>query len=143
MVEHLGFTGTKMGMTDEQRVRVIWLLKEFEPKNVHHGDCIGADAEFHELAGLRREIVRHVHPPIERKYAANVLMRDKDILYSEKSYHKRNHDIVDACTVLLATPGQTIELLRSGTWSTVRYAKKLVDRPRIVIVRPNGTHYES
>jgi len=143
MIDHLGFTGTKMGMTSEQRVKVVWLLKEFAPNNVHHGDCVGGDEEFHELAGLTRKIVRHVHPPIEPKYRANVMIRDKDVLYSQKSYHKRNHDIVEASSVLIAAPGQTTEILRSGTWSAVRYAKGLSDRPRIVIVRPDGSHYEA
>ena len=41
-----------------------------------------------------------------------------------KPYLDRNRDIVDACEVLLATPDGP-ERLRSGTWSTVRYARKI------------------
>jgi hypothetical protein len=63
MTEHLGFTGTKAGMTKEQQKTVMWLLKEFEPINVHHGCCIGADEEFHDLVERWTTIVRHLHPP--------------------------------------------------------------------------------
>jgi hypothetical protein len=35
----------------------------------------------------------------------------------------RNRNIVDACTILTAAPRSTAEELRSGTWSTVRYAR--------------------
>jgi hypothetical protein len=44
-------------------------------------------------------------------------------MFPEKSYLDRNHDIVDSCSILLALPtGQ--EILPSGTWATIRYARR-------------------
>ena len=47
--------------------------------------------------------------------------------------------LVDACEVLLATP-KGPEKLRSGTWATVRYARKV--GKRIVIIEPDGKQVE-
>jgi predicted Rossmann fold nucleotide-binding protein DprA/Smf involved in DNA uptake len=53
----------------------------------------------------------------------------------------RNRIIVDGCDVLLAAPsGAERDNPRSGTWMTVRYARKR--RKRIVIVWPDGTTTE-
>lgn len=49
---------------------------------------------------------------------------------------KRNHDIVDATEWLIATP-KKFEEIRSGTWATVRYAKK-VKKP-VTIIWPDGS----
>lgn len=44
----------------------------------------------------------------------------------------RNRDIVDETEILIACPGHMHEELRSGTWSTIRYAVK-IQRPHIII----------
>lgn len=36
----------------------------------------------------------------------------------------RNHDIVDSTELLIACPKEQVEVLRSGTWATIRYARK-------------------
>jgi hypothetical protein len=48
-------------------------------------------------------------------------MPDNVTLLPEREYLQRNRDIVDATDVLLAAPDGP-ERVRSGTWSTVRYA---------------------
>lgn len=52
-------------------------------------------------------------------------------------YLQRNKVIVDRCGVLVAAPGEAQEQLRSGTWSTIRYARR-VGRP-VIMVLPDGT----
>lgn len=47
-----------------------------------------------------------------------------NIEYPVKPPLKRNYDIVDACDILLAAPRTLTEELRSGTWATIRYARK-------------------
>ena len=55
----------------------------------------------------------------------------------EKDYLLRDWDIAEACTELLAAPATFAEVSRgSGTWATVRYARKL-HRP-VTIVFPDG-----
>jgi hypothetical protein len=99
----VGFTGTRKGMTHTQRVQVVNILSGLQPDAFHHGGCVGADAEAHALAD-RLRIPTEIRPP--------------------KPYLERNHDIVDESDVLIATPGQVNEVRRSGTWATIRYARK-------------------
>lgn len=46
----IGFIGTSKGMTPYQKQRVSELLRELTPALVRHGDCVGADTEFHQIA---------------------------------------------------------------------------------------------
>lgn len=54
-----------------------------------------------------------------------------------KEYLDRNHDIVDEVDMLIATPKEYDEQLRSGTWATVRYAEK--KDKTIIFIYPDGT----
>lgn len=130
----IGFTGTEVGMTHKQQEVVKWLLQR-GPAELHHGDCIGADSQAHELCLL--EGVRIViHPPEDPKKRAFCIGWDE--IREEKPYLDRNHDIVNECELLIATPQTPHEILRSGTWATVRYAR---NKPKIdiAIVNPDGT----
>lgn len=130
-----GFTGTQSGMTAKQHraTRTLFpILFGITGREFHHGDCTGADDEAHWIA---REcgVLVHVHPPNNRSKRAFC----KGDRYSPSApYLERNHHIVDATLALVATP-KGAEELRSGTWSTVRYARKLT-RP-LYIVQPGGT----
>lgn len=131
---HVGFTGTQQGLTLEQRVELARVLYAYTDGTVfHHGDCIGADDEAHDIArdaGYDIEI----HPPINDYKRA---WRRGGILHEPKEYLDRNHDIVDACDVLIAAPAQVEEVMRSGTWATVRYARKL-GKPVVMIFPKEG-----
>jgi hypothetical protein len=94
-----------------------------------HGDCVGADAQAHAMAkadGFRVVI----HPPSDDSKRA---FCQGDAVLAPPPYLVRNRRIVDASGVLVATP-QGDEELRSGTWSTVRYARKI--RRAIKIIAP-------
>lgn len=121
----IGFTGTKNGMTSRQRelIRNKLLNLKFEGfQYVHHGDCIGADAQFHEIAlSIGFHVV--IHPPSNPRLRAHLHDAYTQIL-PVKEYLQRNHDIVNASSIMLATPKGDIEEIRSGTWATVRYARK-------------------
>ena len=47
-----------------------------------------------------------------------------EYMYPQQEYLNRNHNIVDASEILIACPAQTEEVIRSGTWATIRYARK-------------------
>jgi predicted Rossmann fold nucleotide-binding protein DprA/Smf involved in DNA uptake len=88
-------------------------------KTFHHGDAEGADRQAAKLArqvGLR--VVKH--PPKPPGTAKELLAR--------------NRDIVAAVDVLLATPRTAKEVLRSGTWATIRYARKA--HVRVLLLEP-------
>lgn len=135
MNRKIGFTGTQRGMTTLQRAKVDWILAIYATAGAttfHHGDCVGADAEAHSLARSRGYAVV-VHPPTNPAKRANLV---GDATRPAKAYLDRNRDIVDATDVLVAAPGEEEEKLRSGTWSTIRYARK-VGR-LIATVYPSG-----
>jgi hypothetical protein len=137
----VGFTGTQEGMTALQkstfsRIMQNCFIKEtlsgdHSPINFHHGDCIGADAEASDL--VSKECLVYIHPPdafLKRAY------RPAFYSYGPLPYLVRNRAIVDATQVLIATPKRQFEELRSGTWSTVRYARRL--NKEIIIIWPDG-----
>jgi hypothetical protein len=116
----VGFTGTRLGMSDRQREGLQELLQGLGATVLHHGDCIGADADAHHVAeGLGVPIV--IHPPTNgscRAYCKSPTIR------APYDYLKRNHNIVDESDVLIAAP-EGAEVQRSGTWATIRYARKM------------------
>ena len=120
----LGFTGTHKGMSAKQKLEFIALLHELKPKEFHHGCCVGADADAHSLVRGFDPNVRIVgHPPINMRMVHHRVMGDCNHLETPRAYLARNHNIVHATAVLVATPKTHTEELRSGTWATVRYAR--------------------
>ena len=130
----VGFTGTREGMTDQQRATVLRLLSKelLDAEWLHHGDCIGADHQAGQIA-IFCGVKQHAHPPTSDRLRAWTLAdrTDKPLPYLE-----RNRAIVDATDILIAAP-RGPEEQRSGTWSTVRYARK-VGKP-VIIVWPDGS----
>lgn len=129
----IGFTGTQQGMTDNQLSMVKKMLQDFKPEQLHHGDCIGADEQAHLMANIF-DISVTIHPPTDTKKRA--FCPAYDLMLPAKPYLERNHDIVDVTDLLIAAPKSSTEELRSGTWATIRYAKKKYKH--INIVYPNG-----
>jgi hypothetical protein len=130
-----GFTGTQEGMTPPQEYALEKYLQAYAGvAELHHGDCIGADAQAHALARFL-DIAVHLHPPtIPDKRA---FCRGAKTTSRTKTYLVRNRDIVDLCDVLLAAV-KGPEEVHSGTWSTVRYALK-TSRP-VIIFWPSGEY---
>lgn len=128
----VGFTGTQRGMTERQG-RAFGLFLQAHATEFHHGDCIGADFDAHRWA-LLLGIPVVLHPPSEPRKRAWCRGCVREL--PPAPYMVRNQAIVDACDVLVATPGEYVEQLRSGTWSTVRKARRAAKQ--IVIVFPDG-----
>ena len=133
----IGFTGSRIGITDLQKKTIKQILFLFESNSiVHHGDCKGADEAFHSIA-LEMGFRTAIHAPIDKKLSA---FCKADFMYPEKDFIQRNHEIVDYTEVLIVAPDSWVEKLRSGTWATYRYALKQ-GKP-IYIVYPDGEHYK-
>jgi hypothetical protein len=120
----IGFTGTKDGMSDLQKSQLLRLLtgmKENGYIEFHHGDCIGADAEAHDIARqLGYRIVKH--PPTLTGYQAFKQADESRLTYP---YLERNRHIVQSTGFLIAAPKSDGETIRSGTWMTVRFARSI------------------
>lgn len=128
----IGFTGTRQGMNKKQVGQLGMLLSHLQRniKEVHHGDYVGADAQFDTYV-VSRNIPRIVHPPINLAQRA---FCKAELVLPEKDFLDRNKDIVNACNILIAAPLEGNEQVRSGTWSTIRYARKL-NREIIILER--------
>lgn len=133
----VGFTGTRQGMTALQKAVVTGLLIEEKSEIAHHGGCIGADIDFDNIcwAFKPRSILTVVHP-------SDIKSKQGKWHYSpwvlpEKPPLDRNRDIVDHSDFLIAAPKESKEIVRSGTWATIRYARK-VGKP-VSIVYPDGS----
>lgn len=138
----IGFTGTRNGMTQQQRNLIITLIKVARMKAKHlvvglHGDCVGADADFDELckkAGIETWS-RPCNYPNMRAYT-----KSKQIAEVTNPM-ARNREIVKQCSVLLACPPTEEELEKGGTWKTIRMGRKRQRRDKdlnIYIVYPKG-----
>ena len=132
----VGFTGTRLGMSNKQK-EVIGDALEYalEITEAHHGICVGADEEFHGIAAeLGIPIVGH--PPSEVVYLAKIPDEEFTFLHKPKGYLIRNREMVDECDMMYATPKEYGEVLRSGTWATIRYT--VAKKKPVGIVFPNG-----
>lgn len=137
---HLAFTGTKEGMTASQLSKLRRELERLRDDGflwMHNGDCIGSDAEAARL--WKKELGKSrlmLHPPIKDKFRAHIPYAD--ITCEPKDYLARDVDMVICSELLIATPLTYDEQQRSGTWTTVRYARKC--RLRRIIIFPDGSN---
>jgi hypothetical protein len=85
---------------------------------LHHGGCEGADTLAHTLAETLGFAIE-VHPG--PKTDVNPFIGHT--IHPRKANLDRNHDIVLQSTLVVAAPAQRNEVLRSGTWATIRFAR--------------------
>lgn len=118
----LGFTATRTGMTIWQKKRFRAFLKHVRPTEFHHGDCIGGDMQAHRIV---REVLPKcrivAHPcdiPRMRAFC------NADEIRDPLPPLVRNANIVRETGELVAAPETTQEQQRSGTWATVREARR-------------------
>ena len=135
----IGITGTRNGMTDFQLDAVQqWLAAWPTPRGeLHHGDCVGADAEVAAIAHHLLAYHTVCHPPTKNDLRA---FFESNETRSPLSYFARNRNIVDETEILMVVPGQPKEVFLAsttgGTLYTYNYAKKQ-GKPRVVFY-PNG-----
>ena len=141
MGKKVGFTGTSKGASPWQVEQLEERLKELKEDGFdefHHGLCIGADEQAAKVAKkLGFRVV--AHPGFSKKHPDSLLYRseftENDEVREAKPHIDRDHDIVDETEYLLAMPLTYAEQTRSGTWTTVRYARTK-NRPMDVIRPP-------
>ena len=117
----IGCSGTRDGMTREQLLAVgrhVGRLLPLEPPVLHHGGCVGADRQFHDI--FRAEYgngVRIVIHPAGDQPADLCDWGDADELLPARPSLERNRDIVAAILggTLYACPKGMAEEWRSGT----------------------------
>ena len=131
----VGVTGAERGMNDRQALNFWWLLSVLKPAGLRHGDCVGVDVQAAHLADSL-DIPTFSHPGFSPKYPEDSRFRafhKSTTIYEPKTFLERDEDIASKCSVLVACPAEPEEVLRSGTWATVRYARKY-NTPRIILL---------
>lgn len=135
-MNHIGFTGTRNGMTDAQKATVDEIIAREVCGDLtvaHHGDCIGADADFHELArGQGLAVIGHI--PVDSSHRAFCKFDEER---APLPYMKRNAAIVWESDLMIAAPPTMEELAYGGTWRTVGLARKA--KRLLAIVLPDGS----
>jgi hypothetical protein len=123
----LGFTGTREGMTIRQKYTVRFMLEVTHPHEVHHGDCLGSDAECNVIA-VNLDLFVVTHPPLLNTYRA-FTKHKLGVDYAPADYKVRDRAIVNETDFLLATPNVAwqkgsmwYDRGRGGTLYTVKYA---------------------
>lgn len=100
------FTGTRRGMSLGQRVALKQVLDLLDVNvKFHHGAAIGADSQATAIAS-QAGLTTVAHPA-----GADPL--------------ERNREMVRLADLVIAAPDADDEVLRSGTWMTIRFARKL------------------
>lgn len=130
----VGFTGTRKGMTHAQKKTFRQLLLNLDPERFIHGDCIGSDADAHKIANdLGIKIT--IYPPRKNDLRA-YCEAPGALIMPVGDYLPRNIKIVENSEILIATPETFTNEVRSGTWYTVRQARKRGKDCKVIL--PNG-----
>jgi len=133
---HIGFTGTRQGMTGLQINEFHRIVRELDVARFAHGAAPGADLQAHDIIYREKNIYIEVWPATGAKTPDWDALGHPNYLRPAMLPLDRNKQIVNHCDLLIATPHTVEEQLRSGTWATIRYARK-VHRPHYII-RPCG-----
>lgn len=127
-----GFTGSRHGITHQQKEAVIWCL--LEASQFHHGDCIGADEQAQALA-RNLSVDCYAYPGLMDRYWAKT--EGNLVVCDRQPELERDRKIAAVCDQLLACPATYTEEARSGTWATCRYGHA-AGKP-VIVVYPDGT----
>lgn len=139
---HIGFTGTQYGCSEAQLDALYRMMTRLDAAVWHHGDCVGADAQSHQLA-LAKGLKVVVHPPNNNTKRA--WCKGGHEVRDPKKYLQRNADIVRETVALVACPMHMYDphktryhlgTTRGGTWYTIRYANR--QRKPIWIIYQGG-----
>lgn len=129
-IPKVGFTGSR-SLTEKDR----WILEpaiEAIPDRVVivTGACVGVDAQIARIATEHRKYVHTIVPADRTRvdpFFVDYCVSYEEMPPSSEPYRDRNQRIVDYSNVLIAFPAYKEEhpkSRRSGTWMTVRMARK-------------------
>ena len=132
----IGTSGSRNGMNKISKNILINELNKINSITAfHHGDCKGVDEEFHNIIRDHDKSINIiVHPPINNSLRSYC---NGNIIKKENTYLQRNKNIVNQVNLMIFLPSTNQEILRSGTWSTIRYCKKI--NKKYIIIFPDGS----
>lgn len=138
----IGFTGTRDGMSRRQLQAAYKILIGIDKIELYHGGCQGADLDIERLLLLAERVPAITcYPGDETQFKAAIQRRGEQIdsgmvelyeVHAPMPYLARNKKIVHESEIMIAAPATLHEQQRSGTWATIRYARK-VGKPLIIL----------
>lgn len=135
----LAITGTRAGMSDEQKAWFVSRAADALIEEFHYGDCVGVDAQaLYALIELGAGGVLHCHPAqVAPQWKARTYRNAEQlglIVHPTEDPLVRNTKMVDATDELWAFPKAGNRI--GGTWYTIHYAA--VTHKLVTIVFPDG-----
>ncbi len=127
----LVFTGTLRGTTTPQFESLREVISRRTRSGIQacHGLALGADKDFHQIC-REFSVPLFGFPSTLRSKQAILPISDFIQVFPEKYPLDRNRDMIDFAvlssgsdSLLIACPKGESEEVRSGTWTTVRYAR--------------------
>lgn len=140
------FTGSRSGCSGIQLATLnsfVFKLRNTEYPDVRflHGGCRGGDTEFHELLFKWEMLSRLTVCPSNMPWTQDQLLGSGFKTEDPDFPLVRNHRMVDESQRLFACPDTLKEIQRSGTWATVRYARK--KKLQLYLILPDGSMPEA
>ena len=138
----LGFTGSRRGMTAAQAATFKRLISEENVTLFVHGDCVGADAEAHDMIeAIKPEVNIVVAPSLNASLRAWCKPRT-GVLCEARASVDRNRAIAIMCDELIAVPRKRLVpdggfIPQSGTQQTIEFAQDN-GRP-VIIINEDGS----
>lgn len=133
----VGFSGSRLGMTPAQLDGVREVLDDWiglHGFTAHHGLCVGADAQFHEMCREPRggavTIVGHPGPDWPDGELCAWLQCDQ--VMDPSPHMHRNQTIVRFAHYMIAAPPCDEPQRKGGTWATIRMALRALRSQRLV-----------
>ena len=136
-MSRIGFTGTRQGMTIGQK-RALAEVLPLSTEWFRQGCCVGADEDATRIVDALTPRPRIFGAPsnlvkLTSKFALDAC---DDTTGEFSDPLERNRIIVDGCDLLIACPAGPEER-RSGTWYTVRYARRQ-GKPVVILWADGG-----
>lgn len=135
----IGFTGSQGGMTPEQKDRLrgflTYAMATCGDVEFNHGNCIGSDTEASWIA---YEVGCDVHA-----YPCDIISKWGNAYYGtiwdahDPPPPMERNETLASFDLLVGAPEQNEEIRRSGTWATVRRARKRATP--VYILWPDGS----
>jgi hypothetical protein len=133
----IGITGTRSGMSPEQKIQFIKLIDKLKPTSFIDGCCIGVDEETY-LIVKEMGIQTIGRPGYSALTQENInefrSVYQRDIMHMAQTHFARNRDIVKESDIMIAIPYELNG--KGGTNYTIDYSIKM-KKPLYIILR-NG-----
>jgi len=143
---HVGVTATRNGLTiPQQSEATLWAqcIRALHPRAeiwLHMGVCRGGDVWLADMFRAQAGAMIHGHP------ASNTKMHDRALypcdLTDDPVPAVDRNDVIIARSLhgMRGYPATPYDVLRSGTWTTIRHARKA--HRDITVIRPDGLPWD-